>query len=563
MTPDIEVNPMGITSSDVNAYARWDATELAERIRRGELSCREAVELAFAAIAAKNPELNAFAYLREEALREADECDGTGTANGPASRKDEPFLGVPVGLKNLIQELAGEPHTMGSRALRGVRAPFTSRFAEALREAGFLVIGITNVPEFALMGTTEPKAYGPTRNPWDVRHSPGGSSGGSAAAVAARMVPLAGANDGGGSIRIPAAYTGLFGLKPTRGRTPIGPGRGRALFGLGINHVLTRSVRDSAAVLDVLWAKVRPYEPGAAFVAPPFDGSYREAAKGGLSGQKKPLRVAVWTRSPLGGEPHPAVAQSARAVAEALANQGHAVEEAYPQVDGERLTLSYLTAYLADVAHLYTRRLPALVRTFRPEETEAASRLLARLGERLKAADFLDAVELWDRATLAVDEFFAHYDLLVTPTAMDAAPRLGEGGSRAQDLLLELVARFRLEGLVERLGAFTRIFLEAIGRVPFTQLANFTGTPTASVPVGRKDGLPVGVQLMAGRGREDLILAVARFLEETPLWLRDVPPHAVGGTAAETSQHSPRGKIPRLPPDESRRGEEDGGPPRT
>jgi len=543
---------MGIAPSDVQAYAQWDATELAERLRRGELSCREAVDLAFAAVATKNPALNAFVYVREEVFREADACDEGKAVRGTAVRGDAPFLGVPIGLKNLIQELAGEPHTMGSRALRGVRASFTSRFAEALREAGFLVIGITNVPEFALMGTTEPKSYGPTRNPWNLRHSPGGSSGGSAAAVAARMVPLAGANDGGGSIRIPAAYTGLFGLKPTRGRTPIGPGRGRALFGLGINHVLTRSVRDSAAVLDVLWVKVRPYEPGAAFVAPPFDGSYREATNGEAIRRRKPLRVAVWTRSPLGGEPHPAVAQSVRAVADALANQGHAVEEAYPQVDGERLTLSYLTAYLADVAHLYAYRLPALVPSFRPEETEAASRLLSRLGQKLKAADFLDAVELWDRATLAVDEFFARYDLLITPTAMDVAPRLGEGGSRAQELLLELVTRLHLEEVVKRLGVSTRIFLEAIGRVPFTQVANFTGAPAASVPVGRKDGLPIGVQLMSGRGREDLLLAVADFLEKTPLWLRDIPPHAVGETTAGASGSSPKEGNSRLSAEEPR-----------
>ncbi|QZA32318.1 amidase family protein [Hydrogenibacillus sp. N12] len=519
---------MPLDAADFTRYAELDTVGLAERIRRRELTPEEAVELAFAAIERMNPILGAVVYRREEAFTEGRTFTKRLTGRphdsgaGDTGNDRPPFYGVPVLVKNMMQEVEGLPDTAGSKAFGGRIATFTSRFARTLQEAGMIIVGATNVPELALLATTEPMAYGPTRNPWDLTRSAGGSSGGSAAAVASGMVPLAGAGDAGGSIRIPAAYNGLFGLKPSRGLVPVGPGRLRMLLGLGTNHVLTRSVRDSAAVLERF--RQRGPEPGAAYLPPNFSRPLDTAPDTPLP---QPLRVAFWLDSPLGGRPAPEIAAAVRRTAAFFESLGAAVEEAAPPIDGEGLALTYLIAYLTTVAQT--------TREQRLADFEPKTRLLAQLGRRLPAAALADALDRWDAAAVAMAAFHTQYDLFLTPTTFDVAPPLSdaaEGGPRAEralEVFLDALTRLRLGGALAVTDLPRRIFLRELARTPYTQLANFTGQPAASVPVGLKDGLPVGVQLLAAHGRDDLLLAVAAHLEASELWLRRRPPHHVAG----------------------------------
>jgi len=260
-------------------YKQYDGIGLAELIRKKEVKHEEVRDMAIQEIEQKNAKLNAVIH-KIYNHKEEDLIQNKGI-----------FAGVPVLTKDISQELKGHPISSGSKALADFIADHDSEFVRQIREAGVDIIGQTNVPEFALMGITEPAFYGPSRNPWNTDYTPGGSSGGAAAAVASGMVPIAGANDGGGSIRIPAAFCGIFGLKPTRGRTPIGPNRGRVWQGASVDHILSRSVRDSAAMLDQY-----RYDRASAFIAPPFNGSYLSVSETPIS---KSLKIAFTTKSPI------------------------------------------------------------------------------------------------------------------------------------------------------------------------------------------------------------------------------------------------------------------------
>ncbi|MBE3549730.1 MAG: amidase [Brockia lithotrophica] len=532
-----------MASVDVRSALRsHDALGLAQLLRGGELGPEELVEAALEEIRARNPRLNAVVHVCEaEARSRAREL-----ADLPReAREAMPLWGVPILLKDLGQSVRGCPETHGSRSLQGHRASGTSRFAEALLEAGAVVLGFTNTPEFGLWVVTEPEAYGPTRNPWDVSRSPGGSSGGSAAAVAARLVPLAGASDGGGSIRIPAAYTGLFGLKPSRGRTPIGPARGRGWQGAATHHVLTRSVRDSALVLDVLWQRVRPFEPGGAFPGVPFAGSFAEAGRPEVLERLKP-RVAFSTAHPFPGEaPHPSVREAVERAAAYLAGRGFAVEEVPLPYTSEDLVAGFLPLVYAETY----RTLRALARRNRPSPSsgggeilappsvEAATYLLGRLGETIPAAEAVECLERWDALAARLDDFFTRWDLFLTPAAAILPPPIG---SWRMDKALEgelLALAARSGEALQKDGRLHAFVVALTARTPYTQAANMAGLPAASLPLGtaRPDAsrepsaegreLPVGVHVLAPRGREDLLLAFAAWWETSDLWRGgDEPP---------------------------------------
>jgi len=537
-----------VASGDVRSALRGhDALGLAQLLREGELGPEELVETALEEIRSQNPQLNAVVHICEaEARTRAREL----AALPREARKRMPLWGVPILLKDLGQSVRGCPETHGSRSLRGHRASGTSHFAEVLLEAGAVVLGFTNTPEFGLWVVTEPEAYGPTRNPWDEGRSPGGSSGGSAAAVAARMVPLAGASDGGGSIRIPAAYTGLFGLKPSRGRTPIGPARGRGWQGAAAHHVLTRSVRDSALVLDVLWQKVRPFEFGGAFLGIPFSGSFAEVARPEAAEHQRP-RVAFSTSHPFPGEtPHPNVREAVERAAAYLAERGFVVEEVPPPYTSEDLVAGFLPLVYAETY----RTLRTLAQRLRhssasdggellaPPSVEAATYLLGRLGEAISAAEAVECLERWDALAARLDEFFTRWNLLLTPAAAILPPPIGSWrmGKALEAELLSLAASggeaLRRDG---RLHAFVAALT---ARTPYTPAANMGGLPAASLPLGtaRPDAfqepsagervLPVGVHVLAPRGREDLLLAFSAWWETTDLWRGgDEPPLLRGG----------------------------------
>jgi amidase len=496
--------------------SKLDATALAQCIARGELSAGEVLEASLARLDAVNPRINAVVMdWREQARAQLEAQASAGAFNPLAPAGRQPFAGVPFLLKDLGQDLAGQPATWASRARRGVLADATSSVVQRWLDAGLVLLGKTNLPEFALKAVTEPKLFGPCRNPWDLERTPGGSSGGAAAAVAAGIVPVAGASDGGGSIRIPAAYCGLFGLKPSRGRVSHAPGADEYWEGASCTHVLSRSVRDSAALLDVLAVA----EPGDPFVvAEPLRPYALEV--GAAPGR---LRIGFSVASPLGGAVHPEMVAAVERTALLLQSLGHAVEPAAPAIDGLALAQSYLGIYFGHVAAEVRRCIE--VHGARPVDFELDTRAIAAIGASLPAGEYVALRARWNRFSRALAAFHADYDLLLTPTTAQPAARIGELDTPAsQQAALRLVLALGLGGLLRRSGIVNDLAQQSLARTPFTQLANLTGTPAMSVPLQvAADGMPVGVQFIAAWGQEDLLLRLAAQLEAAQPWAQRQP----------------------------------------
>ncbi|MBT2644611.1 amidase [Bacillus sp. ISL-41] len=483
-------------------YKHYDGLGLAELVKKKEVQPMELVEEAIRLTDSLNPRMNAVINKMYEQARKT-----------AGQQLAGPFAGVPVFLKDISQEIAGQPITAGSRAFLKYRAKTDSEYARRLRQAGVVFLGQTNVPEFALVAVTEPAHFGPTRNPWNLNHTPGGSSGGSAAAVSSGIVPIAGANDGGGSIRIPAAYCGLFGLKPTRGRTPVGPNYGRAWQGASAEHVLTRSVRDSAAMLDVLHGP----EKSGAFSAPPYSGSYFTAAGTPLG---KKLRIAISVKSPIGTEVDADCREGVLKTVRLLESMGHQVEEVEVPVDGDKIAKSYLTMYFGETAALLASLEEVLGRKATAADVEPTTWLLGLLGKATSAEEFVLSLREWDRAALQMETFHETYDFYITPTTAYPPAKIGElDPSSSEKILISTVGKLGLGGMLKKAGIVDQIAQKNLARTPFTQLANLTGQPAMSLPLHQtKDGLPVGVQVMAARGREDLLFQLAGELEQSELW---------------------------------------------
>ncbi len=443
-----------------------DGLTTAAHLASGDMTVREVVEAAIERCEARNPALNA--VIHDAFDRSLDRAD----AIRPGST---PLAGVPILTKDLLCREAGLPFHEGSAFLKSIgwTGPDDQVNAVRLREAGMVSIGRTNCSEFGMQTSTEPLAYGPTHNPWKPGHSPGGSSGGSAAAVAAGIVPIATGNDVGGSIRNPASMCGLVGLKPSRGRSNLGPDFGDVMLGMAEEHVITRTVRDSAAALDVL-ARSGPTDP----YHQPMPGAGWLAA---IDAPVEPMKIGFLV-PPEADEP---VAAATRAVAEALDARGHDVSEDGPPALGEDIRSFLLPNYSAGTAWVVDRHWPTLtgVDAIPEDLLEPTTAFLAARGRALSAADLLEAREHgqhWSRRLLA---WWADggYDLLVLPTLPVPPPAHGE----TDDLqMLSYVAPF-----------------------------NYSGQPAASVPAAMHDGLPIGVQLVAPLYREDLIFAAALQLE--------------------------------------------------
>lgn len=488
-------------------YAGLDATGLAELVRRGEISASVLLAEAISRTERYNPQLNAVITPMYEIAR--------ATAAGPLPHS--PLAGVPFLLKDLLQAYAGVPMTSGSESLRDYRPDADSAVVSRFKAAGLVSFGKTNVPEFGLVATTEPRAFGPTRNPWDLARSAGGSSGGSAAAVAARLVPMASANDGGGSIRIPAAWCGLFGLKPSRGRVSAGPYYGDVWGGAVAEHVLTRSVRDSAAVLDATWG---PSTGDPYLVAPPERPYSEEVVR-----PPGRLRIAFTTRSPLGAEVDPECREAVLAAARLLEELGHElVESAFP-VDGVAVARAYLTLYFGYVA-AEVRWVERVAGKERAKRIEEPTRVLALLGETLSAADFIESHGQWNGFGRAMGAFHQEYDLLLTPTTAALPIQIGSlQQSPLEQIALKVVNRLSAGRLVRASGIVERLAFENLAPVPFTQLANLTGQPAMSVPLHwSAAGLPCGAHFMAAMGGESVLYRLAGQLEEARPWADRMPP---------------------------------------
>ncbi|MEX5747210.1 amidase [Massilia sp. X63] len=492
---------------DFDTYLRHDATSLAALVARGEATPHQLLDLALARQAQVHGRVNAVVRLMEEEARRQ--------LQGPLRG---PFAGVPFLLKDTLQDYAGLPTTNASRVMRH-HVP--TRHAAVVRrylDAGLVVFGKTNLPEFALKGVTDPELFGRTNNPWNLAHTPGGSSGGAAAAVAAGIVPMAAGNDGGGSIRIPAACCGLFGLRPSRGRVSAGPDVGEVWFGASSEGVLSRSVRDSALALDVLQGA----EPGDPFIVAPPAAPYADL----MRHDPGRLRIGFTSASPLGTEVHPEAVAAVRHAAQLLRSLGHEVEEAAPEIDGAALATSYL--------HVYFGQVPALVARMRAAgagggEPELMTRLLVTLGSAIKAPALTTQLAQWNSFARALGRFHQRYDMLLTPTLAHPPVRHGAGDlPPAQQAALGFLQRTGMLGLLARLGLLDstveKIAQDNLRYVPFTQLSNLTGTPSMSVPLHwTADGLPLGVQFVAPFGREDRLLQLAHQLEEAQPWFDRLP----------------------------------------
>lgn len=483
-----------------------DAVGLAALIAAGEISAAELLEATLARIDRAEAGINAIAVdLRERARAEV----ARGVVPGG------PFAGVPFLLKDIFQEDAGVTMTMGTLALKDHVARTTCAYVRRVREAGFVIIGSTTTPELGLKATTETVLHGDTRNPWNLERTPGGSSGGAAAAVAAGYLPMAGASDGGGSIRIPASYCGLFGLKPSRGRVSEGPSIGEGWEGAVCTHVLTRSVRDSAAMLDVLAGA----EPGDPFViAPPARPFGAE-----VDAEPGRLRIGFSTRSPVGGRVDAEMIAAVTGTARLLEGLGHVVEEAAPDIDGELLARCYMGLYFGHVAAMTAR--------IRRETGCAASafhadtRALALLGRAMSAGEYVALREHWNGFARKLAAFHERYDLFLTPTTALGAARIGELDTpKRMQAIARLVDRLGVGKVLMKSGIVDDLAFRNLERTPFTQLANLTFVPAMSVPLhAGADGMPVGVQFVARFGAEAMLLRLAGQLERAAPWAGRMP----------------------------------------
>jgi amidase len=489
---------------EFSEYAAQDAVGLAALVSSRQVSAQELLDAAQARLEAVNPRINAVVIPMHEQARER--------ARQPLRGA---LAGVPFLIKDISQDYAGVPTTAGSRALRGQVPDTHAVYTQRALDAGLVIFGKTNTPELALKGTTEPEYWGPSRNPWNLAHTTGGSSGGSAATVAAGVVPMAGANDGGGSIRIPAACCGLFGLRPSRGRISQGPQTGEVWEGASSEGVVTRSVRDSAAMLDLLQGP----SAGDPFIIRPSERPYAEEV-GRDPGR---LRIAFCTRSPIGTPVDAECVAAIQDTARLLASLGHHVEEAEPEIDGMALARSYLALYFGHVAVDYAR---ALAQGARAADFELDTRALAAIGRALPAADYVAAHRRWNEFARALGRFFGRFDLYLTPTLACPPVRIGSQGLPAlQRLVLKPLLALDLGGLLLKGGQVEQMARDSLAKVPFTQLANLTGTPAMSVPLHWSAGeLPLGSHFIAPFGEEARLLRLAAQLEQARPWSGRRPP---------------------------------------
>ncbi len=461
-------------------YSDLDATALADLVADGEVTPAELLDTAIAATEAGNPALNFIAQPLFDRAR--------ARAAQPFSG---PFAGVPFLVKDLHMHIAGERSGEGSRLFDGYVADHNSTLFTRFAAAGFNTFGKTTSPEFGLTVTTESRAYGLTRNPWRHDRSAGGSSGGAAAAVAARVVPIAHASDGGGSIRCPAAACGLFGLKPSRGRVPIGPRATEGWFGLTVNHVVTRSVRDLAAVLDA----VHGAEAGSRYVAPTPARSFVEA----LRPEGPRLRVALML-APITGVPvDPQVIAATRDAARLLESLGHHVEEAAPSLDATALNTAMTATVGASTAYEVASRLRALGRSDAGDDIETVPQMWVHIGNRTTAVELAAANFAFQTGAIALAQFMERFDIILSPVF--AQPVIGLG---TIDLSPADISQWT--------AAIT-------GYSPFTALANWTGVPAMSLPLAHdRDGLPIGIMATGRYGAEALLIRLAAEIEAAAPW---------------------------------------------
>jgi amidase len=468
----------------VDDLALLDATAQADLVRRGEASPAEVVDAAIGRVEKLDSELNAVVIPRFEGARQA--------AAGDVP--DGPFRGVPFLTKDLWCATRGEPLTNGMRFLKDAQyvAPDDTHLARRWRDAGFVNLGFTNSPELGLLPTTEPEAYGPTHNPWDLERTPGGSSGGSCAAVAAGLTPIAHASDGGGSIRIPASCCGLVGLKPSRGRVSNGPQGGDLTRFLSVQLGVSTSVRDVAALLDVAAGP----EVGDPIIAPAPARPYKEEV-GADPGR---LRVGIAT-SLAGNQTHADCVKVTEDAGLLLDSLGHHVEDAHPaDLDDRSGGVQFMAVWMTNAAAALESWGALVGREVTKADVEPLTWVQAEHGRAITAPQYVDALNQMQAYTRRVAQWWHDgFDLLLTPTVAHPPPTLGTLPPRGDNPMAD--------------------YGRVVEFVPFTPAFNVTGQPAISLPLGMSsEGLPLGVQLVAAYGREDVLIRIASQLETAAPW---------------------------------------------
>lgn len=491
-------------------YGRYDALGLAELVRSGQVSAGELLDEALARTAAVNPKINAVVHLMERGARQALE-DGL-----PAG----PFSGVPFLVKDLMTACAGEPMRWGSRLFRDYVPAADEELTRRYRAAGLVIFGKTNTPEFGVTNVTEPELFGPTRNPWNLDRTSSGSSGGSAAAVAAGIVPAANANDGGGSIRTPASNCGLVGLKPSRGRNPTGPNAPDVWWGLIGEHAVTRTLRDSAALLD---ATAGDYPQQLMKLAPPERPFLEETRR-----EPGRLRIAFTFDPGLGKVLHAENRKALEKTTAALAGLGHELFEVHLPLPPESFVESYASLVAADVAATVRYAKVLVGREATGDDVELATWVLAKMGEAQSGADV--AQSLWTMQSFARQwlAWSAGFDVLLTPTV--GVPPLPIGAYKLTTLqrqALKLVTALPAGALLSQRPKVIEAFAPVFESAPYTMVANVTGQPSMSLPLHwTDDNLPMGMLFTAGTGNEAVLFRLAAQLEQALPWRDRVAPHA-------------------------------------
>jgi amidase/6-aminohexanoate-cyclic-dimer hydrolase len=466
-------------------YGNYDAVGLAELVRRKQVTPKELLDEAIARTAKVDPEINAVVVRHYDfAERQIDK-----------GLPDGPFTGVPFLLKDL-DLLQGTVTTFGASIYRNNVADHSGTLAQRFLNSGLTIFGKSSSPEFGLMPTTEPRLHGPTRNPWNLAHSSGGSSGGAGAAVAARILPVAHASDGGGSIRIPASASGVFGLKPTRARNPLGPDRGEGWGGFSCGHVLSISVRDSAVMMDAISGP----EPTSIYHAPAPERRFADEMK------RAPgrLRIAYTDKSPYGEAIDPEIAAAVRDVAAMLEKLGHHVEERAPNLPADPAEVM-MTIVGANTALTVRQAGQRFGRTMTENDFELLTLAMAHNAQRTTATDYVASQFAGYRISRALTEFMATCDVFLAPTLCSPPLRLGELNPMSQDL--------------SHIGPALRRYM------PGTSMFNISGQPAMSVPLAwSKNGLPLGMMFAAGFGDEGTLFRLAAQLEQERPWRAKLPP---------------------------------------
>ena len=487
-------------------YRRHDAIGLAGLVKKGDTTPEELLETAVARAEQVNPVFNAVIHkLYEEARESAKKVD-----------RSSPFAGVPFLVKDLGMEVKGVPMRSGCRGYSGYVSSGDSFAVQKMRQAGLVIFGKTNTPEFGLTPFTEPLLFGPTRNPWNPAHTTGGSSGGSAAAVAAGIVPMATANDGGGSIRIPASCCGLFGLKPSRGRVSWARMFGDMWNGAAVEGCVSRSVRDSAAYLDAIMGSA----PGDPYTLEKPERPYLQE----VESSPGKLRIAFSAGHTLNLGVDPACLKALAHAVDLLRDEGHLVEEVALPYHKEELTRSFLTIVAGETAGELHTLSEFLGRKVRPSDVEPNTYALHLLGKSYSAADYACAKRKWNDLCRRIADFHTQYDLLLTPTLAQRPFRIGAlQNSPAESRLVAVVNALGLGSVVR--GQVDQLAEKIYNWMPWTAFANMTGQPSMSVPLywTEEEKLPVGVMFTARFGEENLLYRLAGQLENAAPWMERLP----------------------------------------